>query len=423
MANIMSLRDPLIAGKKLRLPYEVEGEWTRYFSKPLEIEYDMDLENVPASILNIPFLANILPIAWIFDARVEVNAIDLDFLNSLEPVKKGYQEMYPDINFNGTLVYDKIHSNKYTPADNNSLLFFSGGLDSMYALLNHKDENLALMMIWGQDLALANNDAWHAARQNMIDTANKFNKTCLAIKTNFREFIREDLLNKHITSFGSYIWWYHFQHGIGIASLAAPYSYLKRSKFTYLGSTHSVNSKPVKCASSLKLEGNLHFGGCRVIHDEHDKTRQDKIKHVCRHFADSGHILRVCYASETGKNCSHCEKCYRTIFGIIAEGYNPANFGFEANSQCFINARKLLRKQLNIIEGVINAWIEIQNKFIENKRMLNLDPAILWIFKMNIAKINRTPYKIFRRFKKRYISGPYKKFRRSLKHKNRQCVN
>ena len=33
-------------------------------------------------------------------------------------------------------------------------------------------------------------------------------------------------------------------------------------------------------------------------------------------------------ASQEGDNCCMCEKCYRTMAGLWAEGENPENYGF-----------------------------------------------------------------------------------------------
>ena len=50
-----------------------------YFREDLFINYDIDLSEVPISILNIPFVANIYPICWFLGATLKVKTLDKNF--------------------------------------------------------------------------------------------------------------------------------------------------------------------------------------------------------------------------------------------------------------------------------------------------------------------------------------------------------
>src|SRR5690606_23972480 len=67
-------------------------------------EYTIDISDTPRSILSIPFLSNIAPIAWVYDATIYIDEIDEDFLNSLDDVKEAFSLMYPSISFNGRII-------------------------------------------------------------------------------------------------------------------------------------------------------------------------------------------------------------------------------------------------------------------------------------------------------------------------------
>lgn len=76
-------------------------------------ESDLNLENVPISILVIPLICNILPIIWITDGILYIDEIDEDFFKSINEFKKGYIEMYPQVDFRGDIKVRKII--KYEP--------------------------------------------------------------------------------------------------------------------------------------------------------------------------------------------------------------------------------------------------------------------------------------------------------------------
>lgn len=52
-------------------------------------EYQVDMSDVPLSVAVIPFLANVLPIAWLYGAEIHVTEVDEDFLNSVEDIREG----------------------------------------------------------------------------------------------------------------------------------------------------------------------------------------------------------------------------------------------------------------------------------------------------------------------------------------------
>ena len=94
--------------------FEVDGEWKQYFNNKEKfiIEYDQEIEEIPYGIAVIPFLCNVLPIAWIFDGEIIIDEVDEDFYNSISNFKKGYIDMYPKIDFLGKLTVNNIVSYK-----------------------------------------------------------------------------------------------------------------------------------------------------------------------------------------------------------------------------------------------------------------------------------------------------------------------
>ena len=136
------------------MDYSVSGDWEKCFSSQRSafIDYDVDVSSVPAAVLAVPFICNIITAAWVCDAVVEAGSVDADFTGHLEEIKKGYTEMYPMIELRGELKAESQHVD--TPSDGGCACFFSGGLDAHTTFYRHLDERPALISIWGSDIRL-----------------------------------------------------------------------------------------------------------------------------------------------------------------------------------------------------------------------------------------------------------------------------
>lgn len=67
----------------------VSGEWEKCFTgDTFRAEYDVDISNVPKSVLMVPIFGSILPISWLFDGEIICDEIDEDFYNSIPQIKK-----------------------------------------------------------------------------------------------------------------------------------------------------------------------------------------------------------------------------------------------------------------------------------------------------------------------------------------------
>ncbi len=105
-----------------------------------------------------------------------------------------------------------------------------------------------------------------------------------------------------------------------------------------------------------------------VVHDGYQLTRQDKVDLIAAYSgAYRKNInLRVCYSElNQGLNCGKCEKCYRTILGLILAGENPNNFGFSVDASFYGEMFELLSRCRTTI-GVINHWKDISDKASRN---------------------------------------------------------
>ena len=72
-------------GPTLRYELRASRPINRYFSsEKMFVTYDVDLAGVPESILLIPGLSTLAPIAWILGAELHAATVDGTFLESLQ---------------------------------------------------------------------------------------------------------------------------------------------------------------------------------------------------------------------------------------------------------------------------------------------------------------------------------------------------
>lgn len=366
--------------RRIVIEYSVQGDWKKVFNFGVEffVEYSEDISRTPKDIAVIPFLCNVLPIAWVFDAEIVVDELDYDFYKHLAEIKEGYIKMYPRIKFGGKLTVGILVRHDYEVSDKTAA-FFSGGADSFDTLIAHAEEHPTLVTLLGSDVKLNDRKGWERVSKHAVDTAQKFGCKNLFIASSFRLFINEGLLHGLVMPLANDGWWHGFQHGIGIISHVAPYAYPHKLKRIYIASSFSHKYK-FTCASDPTIDNHVHIGKCVTIHDGYEFSRQDKIRRICEFKRRIGLPiqLRVCWQSSGGQNCCVCEKCYRTICGILAEGENPADFGFLSYS--LEKLRQDFQKPGFMNRIVIKLWQNIQDRFRERPK--NLPDELAWL--MNI---------------------------------------
>lgn len=379
--NQMIIHDVSLQNNRLEYSYEIQGEWSKYFC-PDEVfyaEYPVSIEDVPKGVAVIPLLCNVLPVAWVFDARIILDEIDYDFYKSIEEFKKGYIAMYPAIEFKGEVSAERIVEN---PVSNTrSAALFSGGADAHYTLISHADEKPVLVTIWGSDIMPENADGWKKVWGHTQQTAKVFETDCAFIKTSFRRLLDESALSSYIFPLANDIWWHGFQHGIGLIGHLAPYAFKVGLKEIYIASSFtSADKGKVKCASDPSIDNYVRFCGCGIIHDGYNSSRQEKIRAICEYSLKTGRRihLRVCWLSTSGKNCCRCEKCYRTILAILAEKQNPNDYGFHYTGCEFLymmldmRARNLPHRNFR--------YVYIQKAFHRNYTEKELPFSLRWFY-------------------------------------------
>lgn len=409
--NYIKVSNIIIDRNRLQVDFLVNDNLKRYFNDfSFWVEYTEDISTTPKSIGIIPFICNVLPIVWVTDSDLIINEIDSDFYDSISNIKKGYIEMYPMLEFGGNLsIQTSVDNSLCEPSDNVACLF-SGGIDAFATLFAHINEKPQLISVWGADVMLKDTGSWSIAEKEIKETARMCNvDEPTIIKSNFVEFINQIECNYLVSSI-KYNYWYGLQHGIGLLSLCSPLAFLKRLKILYIASSFTIKEKGlIPCASDPSIDNNVRFAGTKVWHDQYDKNRQQKLSIITQFCENHGKRfkLRTCYMPDAkGGNCCKCEKCLRSIYGLLAEGHNPIDYGYNIDKKRLINStKKFLRKLPWQSQYVKLMWTDIKNRFIETKSYKD-DSAINWIYDYDFMrkpfffdKVNHYFHAIYRRLK------------------------
>lgn len=385
---------------RIECRYTVKGEelLSSFFAEPYLFKaiYDIDISNVPLSIAVIPFVCNVLPIIWVQDTELIVDELDQQFYESIEKFKEGYIAMYPDMQFKGKVSPKQIINNQY--AADKSAVLFSGGVDAFTTLISHIEENPSLITLWGADIAYNNVDGWKAVDKQVCDTSDLLDLDHYIVRTNFRDFILDHILKNYLNTINpKYGWWHDFQHGIGIISHAAPLAFKLGLEKVYIASSFTKNDiGSYTCASDPTIDNYVKFGSTKVVHDGYELNRQMKIKKICD-YTEANKLnlpVRVCWVSKDGKNCCKCEKCYRTIMGVLAENKDPKSLGFERYDE---NIRHHMLKELRwkkISKYNFRRYRYIQDKLRNNYTLDNCPADLKWFYKLKFSDRVSLPDKI-----------------------------
>ena len=376
-------------GNSILFDFSVTSGLADYFSgKPFVMEYPENIESVPNAIAAIPFVSNILPIIWLTDSVLCLKELDKAFYDCIPNVRGGFEQMFPESTFAGEILVDSIVECDIV-ASGGSAAFFSGGLDAVHTLVRHLEEKPALISIWGADIRFENLDGWEAVHKGIAEYAEKYNLPDVMIRSSFRDFDNEGLLHKTFSAQLKDGWWHGVKHGIGLLGYAAPYAYLHGISTVYIASSNCPADGPVRCSSNPLTDNHVRFVQARVVHDGFECSRQDKVREVeayVRHTGDQV-SLHVCWESQSGSNCCHCEKCYRTMVGLVAEGADPVDYGFVDTRSTMPNFRRYLIERYRNDAILQRQWTHIRSAIISNHAQLKKHPDwkhVKWLVKADL---------------------------------------
>ena len=349
-------------GRRIVYDYKYDSNLGKYFNKSEQfyVEYDIDVQSIPSSIAAIPFLANFAPISWFVGCSISIEEADQDFIDALESIKNVFIAEYPHIGLNQSKIcFKRQVKNNY--AANNSGTLFSGGVDAYSTYFSHVAETPDLITIKGADVDITNSTIWERIKLLNEHEVLLSGNQKLYITSNLRTFYTHnvDLLLKGIN------WWSKVQHGLALTALLAPLSAIRGYSTIYIASSYTENAD-FFWGSSPQIDNKVKWGNTKIVHDGYQLRRQDKVDLIVKatEALNKSIILRVCYAlSESNQrvNCSKCEKCYRTILGLILSGANPNDYGFDTSAHVYDEIETMFKNGFSS-EGVKYFWGELLHK-------------------------------------------------------------
>lgn len=316
---------------KTIISYEFEtcGNISKLLKKQeLWIDYGSPINNIPESILTIPFISIMLPLIWVSNATLWITKIDRTFYDATFKLRRAYSDLYPNFSLKGKIIPSYIIDN-YLPIKNDGFMLFSGGLDAHTSYIRNIDIIKQLINIQG----------WYKSRNEINKVAeNDFSKISIfakknnlefyGIKSNFATLVSLKYYKKYAKKMGDSLW-HGFQHSMAFISITIPLVYKKNGGQIIIASSFTVGDERV-CASYPTTDNEFRFAKHgKVKHDGFELSRQDKIRLIVNHQKNikTSYPIQVC--SFNNGNCCKCEKCFRTILGLIAEGANIEDFGFK----------------------------------------------------------------------------------------------
>jgi hypothetical protein len=176
--------------------------------------------------------------------------------------------------------------------------FFTGGVDSFYTFLRHREEIGTLIFVHGFDVKLDKQALRSTISATLRQIAREFGKELIEIETNLREFTRR------------YCEWGPHSHGSALASVAHFLS--PRFSKIFIPSTFGYSQfRP--WGSNPLLDPLWGSESMELDHDGCEAMRLDKIRFLAESDA-ALQSLRVCYENPRQVyNCGRCEKCLRTM--------------------------------------------------------------------------------------------------------------
>ena len=374
----IKLKEMRVSTQRVDYYFDASEPLKKWFLPDLHmfVQYDFAVQTIPAGILIIPFLGNVMQIAWLTDAQVFVDTIDKTFFESLPRLRDAYRKMYPNCPLNGEICVENLEDNSHATGANFAQMY-TGGLDATTTFVRHYQEKPILIQEYGffdERFFIGEDYASDEKSERNFASDAKAAK-CFAemhgaktafIRSNYGTFIKSTVLNKYYQHLLGDDFWHGLHHAMALLSAAAPVCYKSKVKTLYIASSFSVgNTYP--CASDPTTDNEFRFAGTCVCHDGYELTDQDKARLAVAFQRKYGASLPLRVCSWNDHNCCSCEKCLRRILQINAEGGNPANFGFHFDSSVLDITERYLWKEIQFFTAKnIDKWGKIIQRMRDN---------------------------------------------------------
>jgi hypothetical protein len=189
-------------------------------------------------------------------------------------------------------------------------LFFSGGVDSFFSLIKHRDEIDNLVLIHGFEVPLAETKTFELALEQAREVARLFSKRLIVVRTNLHW--EESSLYKDPPRI-PFDW--EMYGGAALAAIALALVPMHRK--VYIASTYPYADLHPHASHPL-LDPLWSTEAVQIVHDG-GETRLNKLRVVIQ-YPEALSRLRVCWENLGNYNCGLCKKCIVTMLELRALG-------------------------------------------------------------------------------------------------------
>jgi hypothetical protein len=357
---------PVVEGNRVTAPVRAGSARGYVRDVPFWVEYQgLDgLEELDDGLLAIPALGTLLTVGYALGVPVAAHRVDSVYAEAAVELAGVFGGMYPSFRHRGFALHAEHAEPRRTGTDGGALLLFSGGVDSTSSLLAHQCDVRDLFVVWGADVPLGDTALWDQLSARLTSSPLTRDRDLLVARSNLHEVVDGlRLTRKFRSELHGANWWGAVQHGLALSSLAIPAAACRGRDVVYVAATDTV-ATGTPWGSGPHVDGRVRWAGGRVSHDQYDLTRQDKLARIIGPYvADGGRLaLAVCYQvgrGAGGVNCGRCEKCLRTISGLLAAGVPPERCGLPVDAAVLDRAPSALAAT-PIDSGNIAYWHDIQ---------------------------------------------------------------
>lgn len=306
------------------------------------------------SILNVPAVSAVLPLAWIMGVDIQVDAVDGAFIESMRDLQMEYSKIYPKGPFRTKIIAKKVVGNNVGARA--VALTFSGGLDSMYSLVSNIEKKPRLIFMYPFDISPQFKKFGMKCKSYYSAFAKEAGLTFNYVNTNVRFILKGGIFPEIL---GGNFWGF-IQQAVIQACASAPLSIGRFNTLLTSADRHRdlfpSATKSFPWSHAFNTTEKITWADVQVKYDG-AIHRHEKAAAIREYLRDHNMVLRVCWMHETYSqvknfNCSKCEKCLRTIAELLAVDMDPNKYGFKVDESTI----KLLISTIKNKKANPHAW-------------------------------------------------------------------
>lgn len=351
--------------KSLISKVTVPDHLKKYINKSeLFIHYDKEITD-NQSILNIPLLSIVLPLAWITDTNIKVESLDKRYHESMYLLKDEINIIFPLKQFKTEIIVDDLVENS-VEAENTCLLF-SGGVDSTYSLISNWSKKPHLIMIWGIDMYPypEHSDHWNELESIYSEYAANNSLEFSLIKTNASQILNYNRIEHdyHRILHSGRLRLNH-QHSLIVIPHVAPLSFNRFNEVLFAASDHP--NYPIYAESQVSIPRTDEKIVWADLVTKHDGfvPRIDKLKAITEFTETQELFLKVCHFPRM--NCTSEDKCLKVIMYLSLFGIDPKKYGFEVDEHTFEDMRTFY-ESASVPKGDIDGFFSTIKRLIPDQ--------------------------------------------------------